>query len=91
MARCRDMDAAARVRRRRWVIAELYEAGRIEHAARQRLTWCCRASDCGRICERLIKGPGKMLVSCADVNTGEQIDLYAAIADPTFQCPAGLW
>lgn len=58
------------------------------HLFRIRLDWCLHASPCRRLCERLVKAPGK-LAWCVDAETGDKIDLYAALADPGFACPAG--
>jgi len=60
-----------------------------ETVLQQRLTACCQASPCGRICERLIKQPGKAGVYCVDIETGEKVHLYDALADPSFACPKG--
>ena len=53
----------------------------------RRLTICCRASKCGRLCPRLIKQPGRAGVWCVDIQTGSRIYLYEALADPAFKCP----
>jgi hypothetical protein len=55
--------------------------------ASHRLRICVSASDCGRICPRLIKGPGVAEVRCADISTGTQIPLYSALENPDFECP----
>jgi len=57
----------------------------------QRLTLCCRATQCGRICRRLIKQPGKAGVWCVDLPAGQKVNLYDALAQPEFQCPEGVF
>jgi ferredoxin len=44
-------------------------------AFRQRLSICCRASRCGRICDRLVKQPGKAGVHCVDIETNSKTAL----------------
>lgn len=56
-----------------------------------RLSLCCRASACGRLCTRLVKGPGKANVYCVDVRGGTRRNLYEALADPAFVCPDGVF
>ena len=56
-----------------------------------RLAWCATASECGRLCPRLVKGPGVSQVFCVDIETGERIDLYAALAQREFRCPRGMF
>lgn len=58
---------------------------------RWRLDVCCKASQCGRICPRLIKQPGKAGVYCVDIQTGRRHNLYDSLADSNFNCPAGLF
>jgi len=88
---CQSGDVAGRAKRRRIVSDDLFATGRGEHAIRQRLTWCVTAAECGRICPRLVKGPGVASVACLDVASGSTLDLYPALADPAFRCPAGLF
>jgi ferredoxin len=54
---------------------------------RRRLQICCRASNCGRLCPRLVKQPGKAGVWCVDIQTGGKTELYRVLADPAFKCP----
>jgi hypothetical protein len=56
---------------------------------RHRLAICCRGAQCGLLCERLVKGPGKAAVYCVDVVANTRIALYPALADPAFVCPEG--
>jgi len=86
--RCKK-DRAALAKRRREIIAGVLATGNIDHAARQRLTWCCTAAECGKLCSRLVKGPGVGSVRCVDIETGRGFDLYAAIRLFDFHCPAG--
>jgi len=55
----------------------------------ERLAACCHASNCGRLCPRLIKQPGKTGVWCVDLAAHTSTDLYAALSDPAFHCPEG--
>jgi len=73
--------------RTRAVLAGLF-ARRPAAAAAHRLMICCRASRCGRLCERLVKAPG-LQAWCVDLRAGRRTDLYAALADPAFRCPEG--
>lgn len=50
---------------------------------------CGRATDCGRLCKRLVKAPGLGQVHCVDIATGEKTELYPALEDPDFHCPEG--
>jgi ferredoxin len=56
-------------------------------AFRHRLSICCSATQCGRLCSRLIKQPGKAGVFCVDIQTNEITDLYAALNSSIFHCP----
>ena len=77
------------------VIGGLFAAGKAEAAFKHRLSQCCHASDCGRLCRRLIKGPGVSQVRC-NINYGDDgqpalADLYESLKDPAFKCPEGLF
>jgi len=65
------------------------ETRRRDHRLRARLTWCCTASECGRLCPRLLKGPGASQVRCLQADGRTTVDLYDALADPDFHCPDG--
>ena len=56
-------------------------------AFRHRLEQCLHATSCGRICERLVKAPGKRVVLCVDIRTDDERLLYEALAEPNFHCP----
>ena len=56
---------------------------------RRRLTICCRATLCGRICRRLVKEPGRTGVWCVDLKAFTRIYLYEALAQSSFKCPEG--
>jgi MinD superfamily P-loop ATPase len=58
---------------------------------RERLSLCCQTTQCGRICERLTKQPGRVGVWCVDVAAGEKLNLYEALARPEFVCPKGVF
>lgn len=73
----------------RLMLARLFASGREAVAARHRLAICTHATQCGRICERLTKAPGVSQVRCVDLEAGTSIDLYEAIAQPSFACPLG--
>ena len=62
-------------------------AGRDEF--HRRLLVCCRATECGRICQRLVKQPGKAGVWCVDILTNAKNSLYEALSRSDFQCPEG--
>jgi NAD-dependent dihydropyrimidine dehydrogenase PreA subunit len=55
----------------------------------RRLSVCCRATECGRICRRLVKQPGKAGVWCVDIVTNAKVGLYKALAKNDFRCPEG--
>ena len=55
----------------------------------RRLSICCRATECGRICRRLVKQPGKAGVWCVDIVSGVKVGLYEALARGDFRCPEG--
>ena len=78
----------------RKAIAVLFKRGNVKGGKLHRLRICCSATDCGLLCERLIKAPGKARVVCMDLplspGTGlGWTNLYAALADPAFKCPEG--
>jgi len=56
---------------------------------KQRLAQCTHASECGRLCERLVKAPGKSQVFCVNIDSGEKIELYLALGRLEFECPEG--
>ena len=56
-----------------------------------RLAQCTHASECGRLCARLVKGPGVSEIYCVDIETGEKTPLYEALENPDFECPLGLF
>ena len=60
-----------------------------KHLFAVRFNWCAHASGCNRLCAQLLKGPGVAAVQCVDLKTGDTVDLYPALADPAFRCPAG--
>lgn len=73
----------------RGLIQALFARGAGLAAFKHRLAQCLHASDCGRICERLVKWPGKSLVCCVDSKTGEKTLLYPALESKDFRCPEG--
>jgi len=74
---------------RREAIYQLFCHGENDAAFMERLACCCRASRCGRLCNRLVKAPGAAKVYCVAVKTGTKTLLYRALADPDFACPEG--
>ena len=70
------------------VIAGLFRRGKGAAAARQRLAQCCHGSECGRLCENLVKAPG-VQAWCVNLATGEKVDLYPALEREDFHCPEG--
>ena len=59
-----------------------------------RFARCCHATQCGRLCERMVKGPGKSQVQCwmNFPNTpAAMLDLYAKLHERDFFCPADLF
>ncbi len=85
-SRCRSDDGAG-LRRRRAHLARLFVEGKAEAAFALRLMLCVTASQCGRLCRRLVKGPGTAGPRCVDIQTGASDDLYACLQDPAFACP----
>ena len=72
----------------RKVIQGLFARGESKAAVFHRLAQCLHASDCGRVCERFVKGPGKVAY-CVDVQTGAKTELYPALENEEFACPEG--
>lgn len=89
IARTAEKQAAAETVRT--VIARLFAAGGDKAAFAHRLNVCLHASQCGRICSRLVKAPGVAGVHCVDVATGKITPLYETLDDPAFLCPEGLF
>ena len=54
-----------------------------------RMRWarCKVASECGRLCPQLLKGPGPSQVFCYNAKTNEKILLYPALEREDFVCP----
>jgi hypothetical protein len=76
----------------RGVVGGLFAAGKSKPAARLRQEICLHATECGLICERLVKGYGKAQVHCVDPDTGKAVaTLYEALENPEFTCPIGLF
>ena len=71
---------------RKQTIAKLFAGGNAKAAAWHRLQQCLRASDCGHLCDRLVKGPGK-LAFCVEIHTGAKVELYPALERQEFGCP----
>ena len=69
-------------------IAVLFERGNIKGAFAHRLTQCAHASECGRLCKRLVKGLGVSQIHCVNE---EAVNLYEALENPDFICPEGLF
>ena len=69
-------------------IARLFEQGKTRRAMFHRLSLCCHAGDCGRLCRWLVKGPG-VRAFCVGPAGDVRRDLYAALAKPDFRCPDG--
>ena len=63
----------------------------IAEMALERLRICTSCSPCGRLCHRLVKGPGKSHNYCVDISDGSKILLYTALEDAEFECPEGLF
>ena len=72
---------------RRAIIHTLFVQGKIKSAVSHRLFQCTHATKCGRLCENLLKGPGKSEVYC----TTHETHLYTALKDLSFKCPKGLF
>ncbi len=53
----------------------------------RRLSVCCRATQCRRLCDRLVKQPGKAGVYCVDIPAGRMVNLYDHLARHDFRCP----
>ncbi len=56
-----------------------------------RLGLCCCATQCGRLCKRLVKQPGKAGVWCVDVEAKARTNLFQALARPDFTCSDEVW
>ena len=56
-----------------------------------RLAACVHASECGRLCPSLIKGPGIAQIACVNVETSESVNLYEALEREDFICPRELF
>ena len=67
----------------------VFERAGPEVAGRHRLELCCRASDCGKLCRWMVKGPGLDLVRCTHPDLPEPVSLYGALGDREFICPDG--
>lgn len=87
---CECTDKQQKKRSQREAIQSLF-ARNAKAAFNHRLSICCHATDCGRLCPRLVKGPGIAIVKCVDVQTGQQADLYEALAKAEFACPLDLF
>ena len=74
-------------RSRREIIMRLQQRAGSKAMARARLAICMRASPCGRICTRLIKGPGIANVACVNIATAISVPLYEALENPDYVCP----
>ncbi len=72
----------------RGVLEDQLDADDIFH---YRLGLCCRATECGRLCKRLVKQPGKAGVWCVDVESSTSTNLYQALAKSHFTCPDGVF
>ncbi len=76
---------------RQQTFTKLHNSGRLVTAFNYRFSRCVHATGCNRLCERLVKQPGKAGVFCVNVATGEKTDLYAALENPDFECPKKLF
>ena len=59
-----------------------------------RFSRCCHATEYGRLCERLVKEPGKAGVKCwmnFPHTPATILDLYAKLEGRDFFCPANLF
>ena len=72
---------------RRDFIARLFAKGKVIQAAHHRINQCLHASECGRLCRWLVKGPGIELVDCCHPGLPKRIKLYPALEDASFVCP----
>jgi len=84
--RCRHARTSGIDQRRRH-LAHLFQSGRAQAAFAVRLALCASASQCGRLCPRLVKPPGAAGARCVDVEGQTRLDLYACLEDPSFLCP----
>ena len=77
------------------VVQSLFDRGKPEAAMQHRMTVCCHATKCGRLCEYMIKSPGKALVYCVPdlkpVDPSITPTLYEKLGDPDFVCPRRLF
>ncbi len=56
---------------------------------RRHFLQCTHASECGRLCPCLVKGPGVANVWCVDLETGEKVPLYDVLKKPEGACRLG--
>uniref|UniRef100_A0A6M3IKE3 Uncharacterized protein n=1 Tax=viral metagenome TaxID=1070528 RepID=A0A6M3IKE3_9ZZZZ len=84
----RERDLTAALARRRETLRKIGERSP-KAMGRHRLTICCSASKCGRLCPRLLKEPGVERVFCLDLATTDALPLYKALEDVDFACPEG--
>ena len=75
----------------RALIIGLFGKGNARAAFKHRLAQCVHASECGRLCPSLVKGPGVSQIACVNVETGESVNLYEALEREDFICPRGLF
>ena len=84
--RCRHARTSGIEPRRRH-LAHLFQTARAGAAFAVRLALCASASQCGRLCPRLVKPPGAAGAKCVDLESQTQLDLYASLEDPSYHCP----
>lgn len=60
-------------------------------AAKHRVEVCYHASECGRLCRWLVKGPGIELVRCQHPSLPVAPNLYESTGRVESQCPEGFW
>ncbi len=72
-------------------LPEPADASSVDDIFYYRLGLCCRATEYGRLCKRLVKQPGKAGVWCVDVVANARTNLYLALAKPSFTCPDGIF
>lgn len=63
----------------------------VESMSKQRLAICLHASDCGRLCVRLVKALGIDEVYCVDPDKLTKVRLYAETERPEAECLLGRW
>lgn len=87
---CSKTPSKDAVTRLRTMIADLFAKGHSKAAASHRLAQCPHASDCGKMCQWMVKQQGLLGLFCTHPdNPREDESLYVLVEDPSWPCPGG--